>query len=830
MLNQTPARLLIPDSRVHYVFRLFSIIALVMALLLTGVGPVGADDGQVRLDGYVPAELTGRLSSATTMLFGPAEREREMEISLALNPRNYSELTALSQAQADPNSLHYHSFLSQADFINRFSPTQADYDATLQWLKDVGLKITHTYPNRMLVDASGSATTIAAAFGTGFGTFTDKANGKTSFGVTANPTVPASLASKINYIGGLTSRKFFHTDAPQIPGNLERSTAEQRRRDGGFTPPQIRAAYGAEELSKAGFTGKGVTIGILLFDAYFQQSDIDGFSNLYGLPKKNVNVVGNLAPPGSPTYEIDGYLETLIDLQWAHAVAPDAELFLYSQVVNTDGDYLRIFQSFANDNRADIASLSFGGPESLQPPELVKAIDTAMLQGVVQGSSIFVAAGNSGIYGEARFRQGDPNKVVASYPATAPFVTAVGGTTLKLNPDNTIASESGWSLGPDSGREKASASGGRSIFYERPSYQRNFAPDGRRGVPDVVANASPETPYNLYFDPRFAGSSLPPGAYALGAGTSNATPVWAGFGAQLVQQFGGRLGLLNPVLYDLNFTAHRDILQGFNGESARPGYDFMSGLGAPRVDILSRFFPSRAHSAPLPPGATVFERINPNVSVVPGGTFTVIVGFRNNTDVPMNNPTVNLPLPAGARLVEAKFTGGGASIASQNENSATLNYGSPIPPYQNATGFITIQAPDAPVGTVITHRSSATWNQGGQQITLGTNAVDLSIANAPQTDNSQDGLLGGFLTKDEGSGDFILRDTHFAPGENWSASIVDAKGNAQAVPDGRIAGGAADGEGKIEVRIFTKTWPSGAYSLLIRGNTSGLEVVANFNS
>lgn len=828
MLNQQFLRF--RQNRLYHLSRIISVVILLVALSLGGFGPAlvaNADDWPVQKGGYVPPELAGKaVKDGASFLPNGSD---QLEISLALNPRNYTDLWALVDAQADPASLHYHAYLTSEQFIDRFSPSQADYDATLDWLKANGFTITRTYPNRMLVDALAPVANITKAFNTGFGTYYDSFSKKEVYAVTTNPSLPGWLANKVNFIGGLTNRKVYRTQGPQAPEKAAQQSAEQVRRDG-FTPQQIRKAYGSESLIQQGITGKGLTLGIVLFDAYFEQSDLDAFSATYGLPKKNVTVVGTLAQPGTRNFEFGGYAETNIDLQWSHASAPDADIILYSQLYNSDADIIRMLQSFANDGRADVASLSWGGPESAQNKDYVKAADAALLQAAVQGTSIFVASGDSGIFNEARYidQGGDPNKVTGDHPSGLPFVTAVGGTTLKLNPDGSIASEVGWSI-EQGDKEKLSSGGGKSEFYERPAYQRNFNPTTQRGTPDISANGDPKTPYNLYIQPRFAGSSLGPGIFAIGNGTSNSSPVWAGFCTLLAQQAGGRLGLINYALYDLNFSVTRDILQGFNGESARPGWDFVTGLGVARVDQLARFFPSRTHNNPLPPGATVFERVNPNLSVVPGSNFTVIVGIRNNTDVPMTNPTVTLPIPAGARLVNAQFTGDGAAIASQDGNQAVLNYGAPIAPYQNATGFITLQAPDAPNGTTLSHRSTVSWNQNGNQVTMPTNSIDLALSDTNQTDGSQDGLLGGFLSRDEGSGDYILRDSRFGPGENWSAFITDNKGNQQPVPDGRVSGGPADGSGKVEIRIATKSWPNGSYTLLFRGNNTGIEVVANFN-
>ena len=170
-----------------------------------------------------------------------------------------------------------------------------------------------------------------------------------------------------------------------------------------------------------------------------------------------------------------------------------------------------------------------------------------------------------------------------SLPASSPYVTAVGGTTLFLYNTGSYEVEAGWE-GP---LEGAGSGGGLSQIYARPSWQTgmgvlNSASNGMREVPDVAADADPLSGYLIYFN----------GTWQVAAGTSASTPLWAGLIAladQSAAQSGKpALGFLNPALYALgNSSAFHDVTMGGNlYYSATPGWDYATGWGTPDAAAL----------------------------------------------------------------------------------------------------------------------------------------------------------------------------------------------------------------------------------------------------
>ncbi len=190
------------------------------------------------------------------------------------------------------------------------------------------------------------------------------------------------------------------------------------------------------------------------------------------------------------------------------------------------------------------------------------------------GASVLVASGDSGSTG--CFPVNGSLAKVADFPATSPDVTAVGGTTLVLNANGSVSSETGWSGDGSLG----GSGGGLSSVFPTPSYQSSLELPSR-GVPDVAADANPATGVTIVLN----------GTDVVFGGTSVATPIWAGL-MGLVNQArlaAGKstLGLLDPRLYRPRpEAAFRDITVGNNGYPAEVGYDLVTGWGAPRMNIM----------------------------------------------------------------------------------------------------------------------------------------------------------------------------------------------------------------------------------------------------
>jgi hypothetical protein len=335
-----------------------------------------------------------------------------------------------------------------------------------------------------------------------------------------------------------------------------------------YSPAQIRHAYGFDKVSA---TGMGQKIAIV--NAYGNQniqSDLNTFCNHFGIKTTTVRVIGS--NPGGKGNGWD--LETSLDVQWAHVVAPDATIILsVAPTENTDDLLAAVDAAVAQG--ANVVSMSWGATEWSSE----SAYDTHFNVPNV----CFVAA--SGDSGEL------PSLPEVYWPAVSPYVIGVGGTSLYLDSNgNRVPGPTGFSEIAWSG-----SGGGLSIFYNLASWQSgwfNATWPKNRGVPDVSYVADPNTGVYVYCSTYF-----PPGWYQVG-GTSAGAPQWAALIALANQGrttgisgngdiYNARVAGIAPTIEALNF---HDISSGSNGSDADDmsvvGYDLVTGLGSPVVTGL----------------------------------------------------------------------------------------------------------------------------------------------------------------------------------------------------------------------------------------------------
>lgn len=351
----------------------------------------------------------------------------------------------------------------------------------------------------------------------------------------------------------------------------------------GFFPSDLESAYGFP----AAFDGTGQTIGLLEFSNGYSQSDVDGFWQQMGI-----------SPPAVAFVSVDGTpndggissadMEATLDVEWAGAMAPGANLVVYEASSGSSDQSFGVSVLKALDyavhdttRKPSVLSISYGDGESRFPASEMQAWDSAMAEGTLLGVTTFVASGDQGAYGLHGPGSAIPH---ADAPANCPHAVAVGGTHLELNPNGTIKSETGWT---DTNNNGASG-GGISQVFPVPSYQAHLTlpvmPGDRpgRGIPDVAANADPDTGYAVMFQ----------GSMTVIGGTSAACPLWAALWARVNQARAaakkGPVGYANPLLYDLGPTsAFRDIVSGNNsygmvpGYDCGPGWDAVTGWGSP---------------------------------------------------------------------------------------------------------------------------------------------------------------------------------------------------------------------------------------------------------
>ncbi len=322
----------------------------------------------------------------------------------------------------------------------------------------------------------------------------------------------------------------------------------------GYTPAQIRAAYGFDQVMFGSVKGDGAGQTIAIVDAYNDPnilSDLAKFDQQFGLAAPpSFKVVNQTGGTKLPQNDRGWASEIALDVEWAHAIAPGANILLveassaYSSDLDAALDYARKATGVV------VVSNSWGGSEYRQESsEDVHFTTPAGHAGV----TFTVAAGDDG--------------AGAEYPSSSPDVLSVGGTSLRLTSTGAYSSESVWAHG----------GGGASRYEGTPSYQNGLSLTSR-GTPDVSYNANPNTGVAVY-------DSYGSGGWAEFGGTSAGAPQWAALiaiadqGRALATK--GSLSNAQAALYSLSRSDFHDVASGSNGISAKSGYDLASGLGSP---------------------------------------------------------------------------------------------------------------------------------------------------------------------------------------------------------------------------------------------------------
>ena len=383
-----------------------------------------------------------------------------------------------------------------------------------------------------------------------------------------------------------------------------------------YSVSQIREAYKMPGLYAEHENGAGQTI--VIVDCYGSPTikqdltTFDSAANGYDLPAPpSFNII---APAGAiPSYnpsnhEMVGWAtETTLDVEWAHAMAPGAKILLVEtpvdETIGTAGftQIVKAENYVIQHKLGNVISQSFGAAERSFPSAAsINALRSAYVAAANAGVTVLAASGDAGASNEANAAGTFFFKAPAvGWPASDPLVTAVGGTQLHLNAGGSrTAPDNVWNDTAVFGRP-AAGGGGVSGVFSRPTYQAKVASSvgDARGVPDVSMNASLIDCVLIHTS--FGGQ---PAGWEPIAGTSEASPLFAGIVAIADQVAGHGLGSINPTLYKLGSGSLTDITKGNNtisftqsgkkytvaGFDAVKGYDLASGLGTPNgPDIVS---------------------------------------------------------------------------------------------------------------------------------------------------------------------------------------------------------------------------------------------------
>ena len=354
-----------------------------------------------------------------------------------------------------------------------------------------------------------------------------------------------------------------------------------------YGPYQVRQAYNVTDLlTKQRITGKGSSITII--DAYGSpniRKDLQNFDATWNLPSPQLNIIAPYGVQGTDSAWIS---ETSLDVEWAHAMAPDATINL---VLAKDSNDFNIYMALAyavKHNLGDIVSLSFGENEKCVDPKLRLAEHRVFREATSKGMTLLAATGD---FGSAQLACDSSSfEKSISFPSDDPLVTAVGGTMLTADAvTGRYIRETSWNESSDYNK---ATGGGYSKIYGVPAFQRGLIGNGTgRAVPDISLNASVNGGVIVFESHRATGRST----INIMGGTSAAVPELAGLLADGVQMAHHRLGAINPALYRLGTSnnymlAMHDITSGnntllssgLNGYKAHQGWDAATGWGSPR--------------------------------------------------------------------------------------------------------------------------------------------------------------------------------------------------------------------------------------------------------
>lgn len=495
---------------------------------------------------------------------GPTDPHQLIEVSIILKHRQ----TLPSAESADRN-------LSHNDFARTYGADPAHVDKIRQFASENNLQVLERGDEvmRRTVTVAGTAGAIEKAFSIELTEF-EYEDGSYR-GYTGNLQMPEEYGSFVAGVFGLDDRPVAH---PHFRYRGTNHAFGTRASTITYNPAQVARLYNFPLDAN----GAGQTIGLIELGGGYRPSDLRDFFQAIGLQAPEVKCVSvnNGHNRSSTPQSADG--EVMLDIEIAGAVAPGAKFAVYF-APNTGRGFQDALSTAIHDqlNRISVLCICWGSAEANWTAQAMENFDQVAQEAALLGITITVAAGDNG---SSEGLTDGKNHV--DFPASCPHVLAVGGTRL-VSTNGAITGETVWNNGAG-----GATGGGYSGVFARPAWQSAVVTQTNRGVPDVAANADPQTGYNILVD----------GQREVVGGTSAAAPLWAGLMVLLNQKLNRRLGFVNPSLYNIDQqNGYRDITLGNNGAfSATYGWDPVGGLGSPMGNQLlqslqTTAIPAQAH-------------------------------------------------------------------------------------------------------------------------------------------------------------------------------------------------------------------------------------------
>jgi subtilase family serine protease len=638
-------------------FLLASTLAGALALLTAAGAGAAASPTPAAIQPSAAAATQANEVGAT-----PAQTPVDFSVALALG--NQAGAEALQRAVSDPSSPEYRHYLTAAEWEKRFSPSQASVTAVKSWLEGQGVTVEAVTPDRMTIQASATAATVQKAFGTKLNQY--RHLGRVLRLSAAPLKVPSNLAATIAGVTGIDQNlatpdkltgaephrasKPAGKEIPQPPGFRnappcssyygEKSDTTDPAYGGGYpsplpyapcgyVPPQLQSAYGLSSQIAKGIDGKGVTVAVV--DAYASPT-LFADANQYSQKNQPAQVLaaGQYSQHLSKTFNnvelceaSEWFGEQTLDVEAVHATAPGANI-LYVGAKNCINGLYNSVQEVVDGHLADVITNSWGdnGGDVFDTAGSRRGFDNILLMAAGTGIGVQFSSGDEGD------NFADLGLTVADYPASSPYVTSVGGTSLQVSSAGARTGEVGWSTSksvlcstllaeerfpgcksaaklntwrpPAPGEFLYGGGGGTSYQYSEPSYQEGVVPAAlaernssttgiaNRVEPDISMDADPTTGMLVGETQQF-----PEGThydeYRIG-GTSLSSPLFAGVMADADQASGTPLGFVNPRLYKVaaspaTRSAYFDVVPG--GLQALVRVDFLDEVDANEGTITS---------------------------------------------------------------------------------------------------------------------------------------------------------------------------------------------------------------------------------------------------
>jgi subtilase family serine protease len=571
---------------------------------------------------------TALAAAPAPVLLGATESGQSITLALTLPSRDPQGAKAFVDHVTTPGDPLYRHFLSPAQYAARFGANPADYAAAVAWARSEGLTVGEQYTAGTVLPVTGLVTNLQRLFAVTFKNYRDPISGRVFYAADGEATLPASVTAKVNGVTGLSCASHFVPLVQRAPAGVARTEAGTEP-GGTYLASDLRKAY---SISPQDSSAKKQTVAVFE-QGGFDPNDVAKYVTRNNLP--NVPVAARSVDGyGTGIDNADVELEAVLDIDMLIGINPAlARIIVYEDGVDSfQVALLDSLSAMASDNVVKTISISYGQDETLQGAAAINAENTVLTQMAAQGQAVFVSSGDSGAYGNGSL----PLNVFD--PASQPYVTGVGGTSLTTAKKQAYDGEVVWN---DLATGYGATGGGVSTVWPIPDYQiylgnslalHNGGSGTYRNVPDIAAVGDPLTGVAVY-------SKLNGGWLSVG-GTSVGAPIWAGFYSlanAASEGLGfGSLGFANPILYAVDEPITRvifnlpfhDITQGTNGDpsSGRPAgytagqyYDNTTGLGSPKGGELAAdlaLLPTMAQTSPPPPPKGLSAVVTPTTAAL----------------------------------------------------------------------------------------------------------------------------------------------------------------------------------------------------------------------